>query len=240
MKNIRSVCVVIPTLNEESVIAATLRSVLDFPLCSHVVVVDDQSTDRTGEIVRSFREKDERVHFVERKEIKNFARSYLDGFEYGFDLGADAIVQMDADGSHLASDLPRLVETLEKYDCVIGSRYIAGGKITNWSLGRRLISRAGNLYTGFFLNLPIRDSTSGFVVWRTPALRRIISQYKDRDVKSNGYLFLIWLKYIAFRNNLRLGEVPIVFDERRGGRSKYKSRIMFEAAVQVLKMRFSK
>lgn len=239
MEEAKEVCIVIPTLNEEGSIGDTIESILDLDLAGcHIIVVDDRSADGTCDAVDRLREKNTNIRLVRRTDPRSFSRSYREGFEEAFSLGADIVVQMDADGSHVAADLRTMLPALGNKDCAVGSRYCSGGKIEGWSLERRSVSRFGNWYASFLLRSPLRDMTSGFVAWRASALRSIQPHWGE--IRGNGYVFQIWLKYLAERSGLRIEEIPITFVERKEGYSKYRSSIMFEAAVEVVRMRFLK
>jgi len=230
MKN----CVVIPTLNEKENIAAILREISAFSFVNAVIIVDDNSRDGTPEIVKQMQNevKNCRIYLIERKKKKSFSRSYIEGFRFAFQLGAEHIVQMDADGSHDIQSLRQIFHLLNEYDLVIGSRYAKGGKIKGWNIWRRLISYIGNSYARCVLGVPIYDFTSGYNGWRTSFLRNI-----SLEKTPSGYGFQIWLKWKAYLMGAKYKEIPIIFRERKRGNSKFDFKYILEALFSVFYMR---
>jgi len=222
--------VILPTYNERENIEEVLRRLRTAEPRVEVTVVDDGSPDGTGEVVRQVAGTDGRVHVVERPEKGGLASAYLEGFRRAIADGADVVVEMDADLSHRPEDLARLLEGARGNDLTIGSRYVRGGRVENWSPFRRLLSRGGNLYARMILGFPIRDATSGFRAFRTRALEELIAQ----PLRSDGYGFQIELAYRAWRRGFSVAEVPITFVERRAGQSKISRGIVAEALWQVL------
>ncbi len=225
--------VIIPTYNERENLPLLLPQVLAFQELS-VLVVDDGSPDGTGDIVASEMEHNERVHLLRRAGKQGLGTAYVAGFRYALERGADYIFEMDADFSHDPRYLPDLLHAAETvYDLVIGSRYVPGGGTTDWGLGRQLISRGGNIYARLILGLPVADMTGGYRCYRREALEAI-----DLDhIRSNGYSFQIEMAYRVHQASLRVGEVPIVFPDRRVGASKMSKNIVFEALSNVVKLR---
>lgn len=233
----KSATVIIPTYNEEENIAAITQEILKNLPDGKIIIVDDDSKDNTGKIATELAQKDNRIKFISRKGKKrSFAQSYIDGFRAAIADKADNIIQMDADFSHDPKVLPVMVENLENYDIVIGSRYTKGGKVENWPLIRRLISRGGGIYSQIVTGLPINDTTAGFVGWRREALEKIALD----KIHSNGYGFQIEMKFNAHKNNFRIKEIPITFTDRQLGASKMRKMIIVEAALYCIKLRFSK
>jgi glycosyltransferase involved in cell wall biosynthesis len=221
--------VILPTYNERE----TVEQVLERVLASadvHVKVVDDSSPDGTGEVVRKVAERDPRVSLEERPEKGGLASAYLDGFALAIAEGFDLVVEMDADLSHRPEELRPLLDASADHHVVIGTRYIPGGSVRNWGLIRRLLSRAGNLYARVLLGFPLHDATSGFRVYRRDALRELITHH----LRSEGYAFQVELAYRAWRRGMRVGEVPITFEERRHGHSKLSRAIVVEALWHIL------
>ncbi len=225
--------VVIPTYNERENIPLLLPRVLDYPELS-VLVVDDGSPDGTGDIIAREMEHNERVHLLRRAGKQGLGTAYVAGFRYALERGADYIFEMDADFSHDPRYLPDLLHAAETaYDLVIGSRYVPGGGTTDWGLVRQAISRGGNVYARLLLGLPLSDMTGGYRCYRRTALEAI-----DLDhIRSNGYSFQIEMAYRVHQAGLRVGEVPIVFPDRRVGASKMSKNIVWEALTNVLKLR---
>jgi dolichol-phosphate mannosyltransferase len=226
-------CVVIPTYNERENIPMLLPRVLEQSNLS-VLVVDDGSPDGTGDFVAAEAARNPRVHLIRRAGKQGLGTAYVAGFRYALAGGAQYIFEMDADFSHDPRYLPDLLHAAETaYDLVIGSRYVAGGGTTDWGLGRQMISRCGNLYARLILGLPLADMTGGYRCYRRQALEAI---QLDR-IKSNGYSFQIEMAYRVHQAGLRVGEVPIIFPDRRVGASKMSKNIVFEALYNVVKLR---
>jgi apolipoprotein N-acyltransferase len=223
------VAVILPTFNERDTVEEVIDRVLQVSERVRVTVVDDSSPDGTGEIVRKIADRDPRVMVVDRPEKGGLASAYLDGFVLAVAQGADLIVEMDSDLSHRPEDLPRLLEGARRHHVTIGSRYVPGGAIRNWSVVRRVLSRGGNLYVRLLLGIPVADATSGFRVYRWDALRELVTH----RLRSEGYGFQIELAYRAWRRGMSVGEVPITFEERRHGHSKISRTIVLEALWQV-------
>jgi apolipoprotein N-acyltransferase len=217
--------VILPTYDERATIEGVLDGLLDLDGELDVLVIDDGSPDGTGDLVRRLAEREPRLRLVERPRKAGLASAYAIGFERAAAEGYDLVVEMDSDLSHLPEDLPRLLEAAAASDVVIGSRYVPGGSVTNWSRSRVALSKAGNRYARFCLGLDVHDATSGFRLYRQPALRAITAD----PIRSDGYAFQIELAYRASRLGLTLSEVPIDFRERAHGRSKMSPRIVLEA-----------
>jgi dolichol-phosphate mannosyltransferase len=180
-------------------------------------------------------ESNPRVHVIHRPKKLGLGTAYVTGFKYALDHGYDVIMEMDSDFSHDPKYLPVFQQEIEKYDAVIGSRYIAGGGVLNWGVGRRILSRGGSMYAKMILGLPLNDVTGGFNCWR----RSVIEAIGPSTLKSDGYSFQIELKYKAFRKGFRLKEIPIVFEDRYLGQSKMNKKIVLEAIYRVLLMRLA-
>lgn len=229
--------VCIPTYNEKENIEAITSAVLaatgdDTHNDTHILVIDDNSPDGTGEIVR--RILSPRLHLLSRAAKEGLGRAYIAGFKWGLERGYDVIVEMDADFSHRPEDLVRILSSVASVDFAVGSRYVPEGRTVNWGLSRKIISRGGSLYTRLILGYPLADWTGGFNAWKASVLRAI-----DLDqVKSNGYSFQIELKYRAMKRGFHGVEVPIVFEDRRVGKSKMSTKIVTEAFTRVWGMRF--
>lgn len=225
--------VIIPTYNERENIPVLLPRVLADPRLS-VLVVDDGSPDGTGDFVASAMEDEPRLHLIRRSSKQGLGTAYLAGFRYGLERGADYLFEMDADFSHDPRYLPALHAAAETtYDLVIGSRYVPGGGTTDWGLVRRLISRGGNLYARLILGLKVSDMTGGFRCYRSRALHGL----ELGRIRSNGYSFQIEMAYRVHQAGFRIGEVPIIFPDRRVGASKMSKNIVVEALINVVKLR---
>jgi dolichol-phosphate mannosyltransferase len=221
--------VVLPTYNERETVVVAATGILAAVPTADVLVVDDNSPDGTAEAVAALAEGEPRVRLIRRPRKLGLAGAYLAGFRVGLRDAYDVIVEMDADLSHQPSDLPRVVAGSKRYDLTIGSRYVRGGGVSNWSRARLALSRGGNAYARTVLGLPVADATSGFRAFRRGALERLLSE----PLTSEGYGFQIELVYRAWREGLSIGEVPITFREREHGASKISRTIVVEALVQV-------
>jgi dolichol-phosphate mannosyltransferase len=222
--------VVVPTWNEVDSIAAVAERLLELAADGiELLVVDDGSPDGTAGVVRGLGARHPSVHLMERPSKLGLGTAYVAGFRWALERSYWAVVEMDADGSHDPGDVPRLLEALAAADLVIGSRYVAGGRIANWGLVRRGLSRAGNLYARACLGFGIRDSTSGLRAYRVSLLADIDLE----TVRSEGYAFQIEMAQRALRAGGRVVEVPITFTDRAAGRSKMSRRIVLEALARV-------
>ena len=221
--------VVIPTYNERENIAAIVPAIFQATPDVEILVVDDNSPDGTQDVVRELQSRFPKVHLLPRKGKEGLGRAYIAGFKWGLERGFDAIVENDADWSHRPEDLAKIVKAIPNHDFVVGSRWVDGGAVANWTLSRKMLSLGGSFYARQILGYPIRDWTGGFNAWKAGTLRKI-----DLDsVKSNGYSFQIELKYRALRLGFNGVEIPILFEDRRAGQSKMSSRIVLEALHRV-------
>ena len=228
-----SVLVIIPTYNEAASIEGVIDRVMALAIPGHeiqVLVVDDGSPDGTGGIVESIASA--RVHLLERPAKTGLGRAYLSGFAWALGRPFDAVVEMDGDGSHLPEQLDRLLAAIASgADLVIGSRWIPGGKVDNWSPVRQGLSRSGNGYARIALGFDLYDATAGYRAFTRQALERIDLS----SVDSNGYCFQIDLAWRAWQQKLKIVEVPITFVERTSGVSKMSKGIVLEAIWQITK-----
>ena len=233
-----SVWLVLPTYNEaeniEPIVAAIGEQLqLAAPDSWRILVVDDGSPDGTGQIVDRLAEADSRIEVLHRTVKEGLGRAYVAGFKRALEGGADLVVQMDADFSHDPSDVPRLIAAAADADLVIGSRYTAGGQVTDWGLTRRLLSRGGSKYSRLVLGIPVRDLTGGFKCLRRSTLEALDLEH----VRAQGYVFQIEVTYRAILAGLKVVEIPITFRDRRAGESKMSWTITGEAMWTVLKLR---
>jgi len=229
-----AVLVVIPTYNERENIASLVEAILAMGDRYTILVVDDNSPDGTGAIVRHMATREPgRVELLSRGRKQGIGRAYVSGFARALDSGAPLIAQMDADHSHQPSDLDRLVQAAESTDLVLASRYVKGGKTLGWPWHRKLISRAGGVYAGIILGVPIKDLTGGFKVWR----RETLSAIELASIHSDGYCFQIETTYRALRKGFSVQQVPITFTDRVAGKSKLSRRVVIEAAIMVWALR---
>jgi dolichol-phosphate mannosyltransferase len=223
------VLVVIPTYNEAENLEPLLGRLRAAVPEADVLVVDDGSPDGTGAIADRLAAADASVRVLHRTEKAGLGAAYIAGFRWALADGYDAMVEMDADGSHAPEELPRLLTALREADLVIGSRWVPGGQIRNWPLYRQIISIGGSTYARVLLRFPVRDSTSGYRAFR----RQVLEELKLDEVASQGYCFQIDLAWKTWRSGFRVREVPITFTEREVGRSKMSHAIVFEALWRV-------
>jgi dolichol-phosphate mannosyltransferase len=223
------VLVVIPTYNEAENVRGIVERVRTAVPVVDVLVADDNSPDGTGRVADELAAADAHVHVLHRPGKQGLGAAYLAGFGWAGEHGYDAVVEMDADGSHAPEQLPLLLDALVDADVVLGSRYVAGGAVRNWPGRRLVLSRGGNLYTRLVLGMPVRDATGGYRAYRLP----VLEQLDLGSVSSQGYCFQVDLAWRAYRHGFRLAEVPITFTERERGASKMTSGIVREALWRV-------
>lgn len=225
--------VIIPTYNERENIVNILPVVLAQRSDLDILVVDDNSPDGTGQLVREFAVKEPRVHLLSRAGKEGLGKAYLAGFRWGLAQNYDALIEMDADFSHRPVDLIPLIDGLKAADFAVGSRYVEGGGTVNWGLMRKIISRGGGIYSRLILGFPLNDWTGGFNAWK----REVLEGIGLETVMSNGYSFQIELKYKSLKKGFRGVEVPILFEDRRVGQSKMSLKIVLEAFYRVWLLR---
>jgi dolichol-phosphate mannosyltransferase len=224
-----TVAVVIPTYNERDNLDAIVGRVRAAVPAADVLIVDDNSPDGTGDLAEKQALTDEHVHVLHRPAKSGLGAAYVAGFGWALDRGYDAVVEMDADGSHDPAELPAMLARLADADLVVGSRWVPGGIVRNWPRSREILSRGGNAYTRLMLRLPVHDATGGYRVYRTETLRGL----GLADVKSQGYCFQIEMTLRTVRAGRRVAEVPITFTERVRGNSKMSHAIVAEALWRV-------
>ena len=226
--------VVVPTYNEIDNLSGIVDSILEHAPQTHILIVDDNSPDGTGALADKLSEaRPKQVFVLHRARKEGLGQAYVEGFKFALDRGYAVIVQMDADFSHDPKYLPAFFEAIETNDVVIGSRYVNGISVVNWDLKRLILSKAASFYVRLITRMPIADTTTGYKCWRREALLAIGLD----QLLSNGYVFLAEMSYRAYRKGMRIKEVPIVFVERRLGRSKMSGGIMIEGVLSVLRMR---
>ncbi len=223
------VLVIIPTYNEIDNVRIAVAGVREHAPQADILIADDNSPDGTGNVADELAREDTRVHVLHRAGKEGLGAAYLAGFTWAQENGFDVVVEMDADGSHRAQDLPSILNALTSADVALGSRWVKGGSVVNWPLHRKLLSQGGNIYTRLWLGMPISDATGGFRAFRMTSLKRMnLSQ-----VASQGYCFQVDLAYRAVTAGLKVVEVPIVFLERERGQSKMDQAIVTEALKRV-------
>jgi dolichol-phosphate mannosyltransferase len=227
--------VVLPTYNERENIESIVSAILDQAGDFHVLVVDDNSPDGTGQIVDRLAGAEPRIHVLHRAEKLGLGTAYIQGFLWALARDYDYVFEMDADFSHDPADLVRLRAVLlsGQADASVGSRWVPGGGTRNWSFLRTFISRGGSIYSRAILGVPVQDLTSGFKCFS----RHVLEQLDLETVRSNGYAFQVEMNYRCFLRGFRVAEVPILFVDRRVGRSKMGGHIVREAMLVVLRLR---
>ena len=231
---IDSKLICMPTYNESENLEAIVDAIHEEVADVHVLVIDDDSPDGTGDIADEMAAEDERIHVLHRTEKAGLGPAYLAGFDWALERGYDAIVEMDADFSHQPKYLPTMFGALEDHEVVVGSRYVAGGGTEDWGLLRKFLSWGGGVYARTILGFDIQDPTAGFVAWRGEALEALDLD----DVEASGYVFQIEMKYRAVQKGFSVHEVPITFPDRVAGESKMTSDIAMEAITKVWSIRF--
>ena len=226
----------IPTYNEADNIGELITAISKLDLGFDIVVIDDDSPDGTSAIVESLKNSVDNLSLITRVEKRGFASAYIDGFQYGLDNRYEFIGEMDADFSHQPEALIEVNRIINenRYDFIIGSRYVDGGRTVNWGLIRRCISRGGSWYAATVLGLPINDLTGGFNFWSKECLTAI----DIHSLIADGYVFQVELKYKAYLKKMRYIEFPITFEDRRVGQSKMSKKIVFEAFFKVIYLRY--
>jgi dolichol-phosphate mannosyltransferase len=230
----RNPLVVIPTYNEADNIERLIREITESVKGIRVLVVDDNSPDGTSEIVAEISKESPDVLLETRPGKLGLGTAYVHGFKLALSMpDVDCIFGMDADFSHSPSYLPDFLEALERYDLVVGSRYMEGISVVNWPIRRLFISFLANNYARFITGLPIRDCTSGFCCYK----REVLEKINLDSVGARGYSFLVEMKFRAHRLGFKIGEVPIIFFERRSGQTKMSKFDILEAIFTVWKLR---
>jgi dolichol-phosphate mannosyltransferase len=222
--------VVLPTYNEADNILELSEQVLAADPSLEVLVVDDNSPDGTGDLVEERRQQEQRLHLLRRSAKLGLGTAYLAGFAHGLERGYDQVFTMDGDFSHNPRYLPQMLAGMRHYDVVIGSRYVPGGGIENWPLHRRVLSSFANFYARVLLRLPVMDCTSGFRCYS----REVLENVDPFEIGASGYSFLEEMAWRVSRCGFRIGEIPIVFENRRAGSSKIGSTEIYRAAWHVL------
>jgi dolichol-phosphate mannosyltransferase len=227
--------VIIPTYNERENIRAVIDKVMGLGLDLGILVVDDNSPDGTGDIVRELGKNNTHINILERPGKMGLGSAYIAGFKWALaNTDAQFVFEMDADFSHDPGALPEFLEAAKEADLVLGSRYLDGITVMNWPLSRLILSVGANIYTRIITGMPIKDATGGFKCFR----RHVLESLPLDQIKSDGYSFQIEVNFIAWKKKFRIKEIPIIFVDRTIGTSKMSRRIIWEAAFLVWKLRF--
>lgn len=225
--------VIIPTFNELENIRRIIPAVLQQNESIDVLIVDDNSPDKTGDYVEQLSKENPRIKLIRREKKLGLGTAYIVGFKYAVANNYDYVFEMDADFSHDPNEINNFLEAIKNADVVLGSRYINGVRVLNWPMRRLLLSYFASVYTRIITGLPIKDATGGFKCFRIDVLKAI-----DLDsIKSNGYSFQIEMTFKAYKKGFRIKEIPIVFLDRVKGKSKMSKKIVLEAIFMVWKLR---
>jgi dolichol-phosphate mannosyltransferase len=228
------ILIIIPTYNEFENVKKIVPQTLKQDSRIEILVVDDNSPDGTASVIKEMMKQNRRIHLMERPKKMGLGTAYVEGFQFALQNGYEIIFEMDADLSHDPEEIKHFLETIPKYDLVVGSRYVQGTNVVNWPVHRLLLSWFANLYTRIVTGLPIHDATSGFKCFKRNVLEAI-----DLDrIHSDGYAFQIEMDFKAWKKGFQLSEIPIVFLGRDVGVSKMSPGIIREAAWVVWKLRF--
>ena len=234
METSPKVIVVTPTYNERGNLTQLVEQIFALKIANlSLVVVDDNSPDGTGDLAEELTKRFP-IQVIHRASKEGLGRAYVYAFKEILLQKPDFIIQLDADLSHDPRDIPRMLEAIENYDLVLGSRYTKGGGVRNWNFFRRLISRFGNIYASVMLWIPYRDLTGGFRCFR----REVLEKINPDTLSSVGYNFQIELTYRTHKKGFRIREVPIIFTERKSGVSKFNWGIFWESFVKVFWLGF--
>ncbi len=225
--------VIIPTYNEKENIEDIIHEILSIDDRINILVIDDNSPDGTGKIVEGLVKDIDRMDIIHREGKSGLGSAYVRGFKYGLKNGYDRLIEMDADFSHNPKYLKDMLKYAEKYDLVIGSRYVKGVNVINWPMSRLILSYYANVYTRFVTGVPVKDATAGFQCFHRKVLEAI-----DLDkIESDGYSFQIEMKFKTWCKKFSLYEFPIIFSDREKGQSKMNKSIIWEAIFMVWKLR---
>ncbi|MDD3730810.1 MAG: polyprenol monophosphomannose synthase [candidate division Zixibacteria bacterium] len=225
--------IIFPTYNERDNIKKIVHAVLPLDPRIHVLIVDDNSPDGTGEIADQLAAQLNNVKVLHREKKEGLGRAYIAGFKWAIENKFDFIFEMDADFSHGPEYLKDFLKTIQEYDLVIGSRYISGVNVINWPMSRLLLSYFANVYTRIITGLPLHDATGGFKCFR----RQVLEAINLDDVHSTGYSFQIEMSMRAWKKGFRIKEIPIIFVDRIAGQSKMSKKIVREAVWMVWLLR---
>jgi dolichol-phosphate mannosyltransferase len=232
MDQFNQALIVIPTYNEAQNLEAMVRAIMALPTTFDILVVDDNSPDGTGEIADRLSQEFPGLHVLHRPGKMGLGTAYVEGFEWAVAREYEYVLEMDCDFSHDPGYLPTFLAEIAAADLVIGSRYVKGGSTPDWGLLRKLISRGGNLFARLMLGLKTRDCTGGFRCYR----RETLQQVPWEEIQLQGYGFQVGAVYHVERLGGRVAEFPIVFKDRRVGKSKMSSKIVLEAFAYVTRM----
>ncbi len=228
--------IIIPTYNEFDNLRPLLQEIFSFAPAADVLIVDDNSPDGTGKLADQIHIENPQVDVLHRAGKLGLGTAYIAGFKYAVEHGYDAAFEMDADFSHDPRYLPDFLQKIENADLVIGSRYVEGGDTPNWSLLRRFVSGGGNIFARFMLGIPVHDCTAGYRCYR----RQVLESIELDTIESQGYAFQVELAYRVYKHGFKIVETPIIFMDRRVGKSKMSRTIFLEGFTWVIRTRFGR
>lgn len=228
--------IILPTYNERENLVGIIKEIIGIGIDQvKILIVDDNSPDGTGKLADELAEQYQNVSVLHRAQKEGLGKAYIAGFKQALrDPDCGYIFEMDADFSHQPKYLPHFLDRIQEADLVLGSRYIAEGGVENWGLVRRLISKFANSIIRWILKVPISDLTGGFKCFR----REVLEQLDFEHIDSSGYNFQIEINYKVYKKKFRVAEIPIIFVERRAGKSKFNIAIMLESFWKVLVLKF--
>jgi dolichol-phosphate mannosyltransferase len=225
--------IIIPTFNELENIRKLIPDLLERHENLNILIVDDNSPDGTGIYIEELSKKNLKIKLIKREKKMGLGTAYIAGFKYALQHDYDYIFEMDADFSHDPREIKQFLQAINKYDLVLGSRYVRGVNVINWPMRRLLLSYFANKYTRFITGMPIQDATGGFKCFR----RKVLEAINLDKIRSNGYAFQIEMTFKTWKKGFKVGEIPIVFVDRVKGTSKMSKKIVREAVVMVWKLR---
>lgn len=229
--------VIVPTYNEKENIQKIITEVLALDPQIDMLIVDDGSPDGTGEIVRRLQQDQSRIHLITRSGKLGLGTAYITGFKWGIQRGYEYLIEMDADFSHPPFKVLELIQACEKNaDIAVGSRYIKGGKVTDWPWDRLFLSYGASVYVRLITGMPVKDPTAGFVCYK----RKVLEALDLNAIRFVGYAFQIEMKYKSWCKGFQIIEVPITFTDRIAGTSKMHGGIIKEAALGVIQLRINR
>ena len=227
--------IIIPIYNERDNLETLIPDIFKSLPQTDILLIDDHSPDGSARYIKERQQTDPRLHLVERPQKWGLGSAYVLGFQWGLQRNYAFFFGMDGDGSHDPRFFPQLLAAAKQCDMVLGCRYTAGGKIENWNIFRRILSRWGNFYAKHILRVPYNDLTGSYRCFR----RKTLEAFNFSELKSDGYCFSIEIAYLAHQKKFKIKEVPITFTERTRGRSKISRKIILEAAIRVPLLRLS-
>ena len=233
LKKIQRPLVILPTFNEVEDIIQILEAIEALPVQISVLVVDDSSPDGTAERVTDYPSFEKNIFLLKRPMRSGLGSAYREGFQWALKNGYDVCLQMDSDFSHNPNDIPRLLKAVsDGADIAIGSKYLNGISVINWPLHRLFLSILAGVYTRFLTGMSLSDPTSGF----NAIHRNVLKEMVNHNINSDGYVFLIEIKYFAWKGGFSIKELPIIFTERRNGQSKLNFSIKVHSAIRVVQL----